>query len=167
MSLADINNLPDASIKITMITCGIIFYKHHLSTLFKNEPFTRGVGVFREVSFYLCIEGILVPRQLGKLVLIVVVCQFVMCRQTDVSFLGFGDKCRLIALIEFLKIISCWFCLADIIENVKKSSIFLTIYLIQLYRHIVYLAQGLGAKEIWGVVIWCQETFVLWCYHWC
>ena len=167
MSLADINNLSDAPVKIAVIASGVVLNKHHLSTFFQYKPLTCRVGVFWEVSFYLCIEGILIPGKLRKLVLIVVVCQFVMCRQTDISFLGLGDKCRLIALIEFLKILSCWFCLADIIEDVKKGSVFLTIYFFQLYRHIVYLGKSLGTEEIWGVVIWCKKTFVLWGHHRC
>ena len=56
------------------------------------------------------------------------------------------------ARIQYLKDICSNTVLAHCIKYIKKITVFLTIYLLQLYRNVFHILQCLGVKEIWGRV---------------
>ena len=59
--------------------------------------------------------------------------------------------------IQYLKDICRNTVLAHCIKYIKEITVFLTIYLLQLYRNVFHILQCLGMKEIWRRVYLCHE----------
>ena len=56
---------------------------------------------------------------------------------------------------------------AHLIQDIDERGILLAVDMLQLNGHIVYLLQGLRAKEVGSVVIGLQHPLILGCHHWC
>ena len=91
-ALADLNDLADAAVEVTVFTCGIVLHEHHLCPLLQCQPVTRRIGVVREVALDLCLKGVVAAWQFQEFPLVVTVCQVVVGCQADISLASLGGE---------------------------------------------------------------------------
>ena len=82
--------------------------------------------------------------------------------QTNVWFLWFGDEGRQTACVQLFQRFWWRMSLTYLVQYFDERHVLLSIDMIQLNGHIVYLLQCLRTKEVRCVVIGFENLFVFW-----
>ena len=153
----DSHHFSNHTVIIPFFRRNIILEEHDLRPLLNSENFIRRIGIFGEIVFHFSTETVSLPGQRSQLTVIDPLCLIIMCRQTDITFFFWGLKISLIPFVQLIQDFIIRFILPYLIQQGKKKSITLTIYLFQFNRHISSFPQRTASKEIGCFVIMPQH----------
>ena len=123
----------DHAVVVTLLR--VVFYKHHLCTLFQFEFVFRGIGEFGECARHGGRELMARRFQVGEFLIVNVVSLLVVRSEAHVMLLSVRLKPGHVSLIQFIERGGIGLALADTVEQGNKRLVALAINVFQFYCH--------------------------------